>query len=346
LKTLKMSNNEIEKITNPRNFTSLTNLDLSNNKIKTFDGSMFVKLLDINLDKNNLVDFVFPPNCEVASLNDTSLEHLCVPPSSLKVLKIRNTYLKYLPSMNNGLEQLDMAYNMNIRNVPLLPNSLLSLHCEECALIRITSLPQFLVKMVAYKNNIYVIDCQFPTSLKVLNLSENRLYSIPSLPTGITDVNISKNLFETIPNIPSSVCKLDIRENKFNVPSIEIINALKTRKYLTLLNDNDNSKNDFYSKLDAIKEAKGTSSTPVYNVTHVGHTPTYNNIPYHHYPSPKPRKARGFRKNGVDFDSIYSLYNGRGYNSHNVYSSYPSYTITRADTNDPNYIKLGRDITI
>jgi len=81
---LNISNNMIEKINNPNN--TIKYLALNNNLIRSFKGSLFASLDNLEISYNNLEAIQFPPNLKICRISHNNIKNIQKIPNSLDVL--------------------------------------------------------------------------------------------------------------------------------------------------------------------------------------------------------------------------------------------------------------------
>ncbi|GEM_PF-2417297 len=94
------------------------------------------------------------------------------------------------------------------------PPFLTVMRFENCRLEKLPdSLPVFLVELVVKKAKLKRVPATLPPLLKILDLSQNPLRSLPQLPPFLRDLRVSGCCFEEVPRLPGTLTRLDMSMN-------------------------------------------------------------------------------------------------------------------------------------
>lgn len=188
--------------------------------------------------------------------------------TGLKSLTITHCPLSSIPALPDSLSYLRVAYDSSITSLPSLPNSLITLTCNNNNLTSLPQLPQGLVNLHTFYNpslhslgnlpsSLEYLHCSgdslgsfpyapnlkriyadgnqiasiatLPSQLELLSIEHNNLISLPPLPASIRFLYCSFNLLASFPELPDSIELLGLHEN--NISHIDSF-----PKYLRLLN--------------------------------------------------------------------------------------------------------------
>jgi len=229
LKKLDISSNRIFLLSYlPDNIVSL---NVSCNKISSFNGSLFTGLQILNISKNKLYYFQFPPNAREVDISNNYLNALNgIMPNSLIGLDCSKNKLVKLPTINDNLEVIDFTDNKIEDSLEITQNSSLkSIYGSHNLMSEITELPLKL-EVLELKSNFINAICDIPNGTISINLSNNNLSNFPKLPEGIKAVRLDNNIIENIGFVPNSVRILSLHDNFIPENDKEIADLLQRPK--------------------------------------------------------------------------------------------------------------------
>lgn len=241
LKRLDLEDNYLICLTSDNVPVTVEELYLKNNNIVIFDGDKFKNLKILDISRNKLEKFTFPPICRDCDISQNKIVEVGQFPECLKIFQASDNSLKTITDINKGLREIDISYNF-FDKLPELPDSLLILDCSENKINGIIQLPPKLKMLYAYKNNITGFK-NIPNSLELMDVSSNIFKSMPIFPeeSQIKVINVSDNWIESIDayTIPETVTKLKVRDNT----GITIPEQLFKRKNLKIKHDEEDTDN-------------------------------------------------------------------------------------------------------
>ncbi|MDN3675541.1 T9SS type A sorting domain-containing protein [Flavobacterium branchiarum] len=168
LRTLYISGSNISDLTGIQDFTALTTLEVSSNKLTSIDISKNTALESLNCGWNSLATLDISNNL---ALTDLSCYY-----NNLKTIDVsKQINLRYLSCGGNGLTSLDINKNINLVNLSCYTNKLTTIDTSK---------------------NIYLetIDC-IQNQITYLDLSNNtKLRRLECYSNDLTTLNLSKNL--------------------------------------------------------------------------------------------------------------------------------------------------------
>ena len=152
---------------------------------------------------------------------DINLSEYCLTdiPSQIKKIKFKNSEIKSIDQIHEGIEVIDCDGNY-IKNIDNLPTSIKVLICSNNELSSLNNLPEGLEYLDCHTNKITKL-VNLPKSLKYLHCNYNRIESINYLPSNLIKLDCSKNLLHKLPKLPDNLVKLNIKGNKFT--NLEVI---------------------------------------------------------------------------------------------------------------------------
>ena len=147
---------------------------------------------------------------------------------------------------NNVNETLDLS-NLNLKDIPNLPNNLKYLNINNNLIVNICNLPQSLLQLNCKFNRIKIIE-NLPTELLVLNCSNNLITKIINLPNKLNELNCNENYIHELPILPDSLNYIDITatyittitnipKNLMHLRFNETLVVLTYLQYTTLINN-------------------------------------------------------------------------------------------------------------
>lgn len=195
--TLNISNNHIKELYDHDLPKSLKSLDVSYNLLdeNSFDVKELTQLLKINLNENKLSKIeckAYPDSLEVLRLNNNSIQQVTEIPKKIIFLDLEA----------NGLEFFEVDQN-----------ELKKLYLENNKLKRLIKLSSSLRVLSAFNNDICYVD-YFPEDLISLDLSYNKLANLPELPYGLEKCELENNNLTHL-FFPTSIKVLNIENNRF-----------------------------------------------------------------------------------------------------------------------------------
>ena len=159
---LRVGNKKISNLSGIENFTSITNLWCSNNKIKSLDLSGNTKLTRLVCINNELGSLILTKNVDLDSLNCSN--------NQLKSLDLsQNINLKELDCADNELTVLDLTRNLGLGSLNCINNDIKSLDLNN----------NINLKKIFFKDNeLTTLDLTKNIDLVFLNCTNNKLKSI------------------------------------------------------------------------------------------------------------------------------------------------------------------------
>ncbi len=135
-----------------------------------------------------------------------------VPRPAIVRLDLSLQNLRQLPELPDGLITL-LCNGNRLVQLPVLPPSLINLFCSENRLIRLPELPQNLTMLWCYQNRLLRLP-ELPQGLRELSCGQNRLTRLPALPQGLINLFCSKNRLIQLPALPQDLRELICFENR------------------------------------------------------------------------------------------------------------------------------------
>lgn len=137
--------------------------------------------------------------------------------------------------INNTLDLFDL----NLYQLPKLPDSLHILRCDKNNLKRLPSLPNELTTLNCSLNQIGELPA-LPTSLVTLDCADNKLIHLPDLPSNIEFLFCGNNRLIKLPYLPPSLIFMFCEENPYLYISKELatryIHLTETPNYPDIMN--------------------------------------------------------------------------------------------------------------
>ena len=175
-----------------------------------------------------VLDMEFLPNipdeCEDLDIGINLISHIHSLPKNLRHLNLMFNRVSSLPPLPEGLISLDIYAN-KFNEIPTLPSSLKSLKLGANPIEKIPLLPSGLTLLHAYGCGLTDIhDLTLPVTLKDINLSTNSLTAIPCLDelNDLEVLDISENKLVSMPSIPKNLKFL----RKYDNPFTDAVNRL------------------------------------------------------------------------------------------------------------------------
>jgi len=223
--------------------------------------------LDINCVDVAAVDTIFMDAMPIYNL--TGLQYF----TGLKSLTITHCPLSSVPALPDSLTFLNVSYDSSITSLPSLPNSLITLVCNNNSLASLPQLPVGLINLSAFQNvslhnlgnlpssleylhcsgdslasfpyapnlkRIYASSNQissillFPPQIELLDIDYNEISSLPPLPASIRYFYCHMNLLTSFPELPDSIILLGLSSN--NISHID--SFPKCLKWLSISSNN------------------------------------------------------------------------------------------------------------
>ncbi len=104
-------------------------------------------------------------------------------------------------------------YNLQLRQLPELPDDLRILKCERNRLRVLPELPRGLERLDCGQNRLRVLPI-LPQSLTDLKCYSNELKELPELPQRLTELYCGSNILTTLPNLPDTLEDLACSSNR------------------------------------------------------------------------------------------------------------------------------------
>jgi Leucine-rich repeat (LRR) protein len=213
--TINVRSKHISNLSGVEYFTSLTNLDCSQNTISSLP-TLANSLTWLWCSNNALTGLpVLPSSLQILFADTNQLNSIPTPlPSGLVNFQVERNNLTTLPSVLPGtIKYLICGYNYLDSLPNALPPSLIYLYCYHNQL---TSLPTVLPNTIKY------LYCEYnglgylpalPTSLIYFLCGDNQITSIPPLPGSIIDLACQYNKLTALPALPNSLLYLYCFDN-------------------------------------------------------------------------------------------------------------------------------------
>lgn len=205
-------------------FSTFLNGSMDDMRAEKLKGKNKLVINDFTLCISNSGLKRIPENLDLSSLRvlDCTNNHLETLPNIPSLIELYCGYnkIKVLPELPKRLKILNCSNNqMDI--LPELPKSLKILNCSYNQLETLPALPN-LKELYAGNNRIERIQSAFgsersdifPTSLKVCNVSDNRLYHLPTLPHSLQLLECSYNHLQRLPELPETLVVLVCSNNQ------------------------------------------------------------------------------------------------------------------------------------
>lgn len=199
---------------------NLTNCEIMDNNIKTFDCSVI---------PDSLTYFRFCGNrCENFLMNNECLDALDISINYLTgVLQIPDS-ITVLDASENKIDGLKFGLkskicklsisSTSIRNIDNLPDSIMYLLSSKCFIDTIESLPKSLIHWECEYSSVQNIKCDFPNNIECVDLASNLLSDIPKLPDSIRELNLEDNDFMIVPTFNETIRIINLKRN-FKIPN-------------------------------------------------------------------------------------------------------------------------------
>ena len=228
--TINVRAKHISNLSGIEYFTSLKNLDCSQNTITALP-TLANSLIKLWCSNNALTSLpVLPASLQILFADTNQLNSISTPlPNGLVDFEVANNNLTTLPSVlpntikylicgYNYLDSLPSAlptsliylycYHNQLTSLPtLLPNSIKYLYCEYNGIANLPALPSALLYLYCYDNQIYSIPT-LPSSIILLGCQYNRLTALPALPNSLLYLYCFDNHIASLPTLPSSLINL------------------------------------------------------------------------------------------------------------------------------------------
>jgi len=104
------------------------------------------------------------------------------------------------------------CHNNLLQSLPKLPNSLLGIYCYGNHLSTLPKLPKTLERLYCSENDILKLP-KLPKTLNILSCHKNRLETLPTLPKSLSVLRCTNNHLQTLPNLPSTITNLSCFNN-------------------------------------------------------------------------------------------------------------------------------------
>lgn len=143
------------------------------------------------------------------------------------------TSFSEIPDYNDIVYLICSENNLQLEDIPKLPNNLIHFLCDYNNLTHLPELPDT-IRVVECKNNRLEILTKLPKQLKSLNCWNNRLKTLPRLPELLEQLICRNNQLIYLPELPKSLTSLECRNNNLAyLPKLP-----RTLKYLDCRNNN------------------------------------------------------------------------------------------------------------
>lgn len=206
LTTMDVSSNCIRDLNGIQYFTSLKNLNCTNNKIDTLLN--LPDSLQSLICAANWLTFIMeiPDSVTYFDCTQNQLDSLPTLPINIAYFDCHNNSLTSLPTLPNSIFYFDCSGNL-LTNLPSLPPFLTKLNCAQNQLAVLPSLPNTITAIYC-ENNLLDSLPVLPPALDTLNCGSNQLTSLPTLPSSLTDLECYYNQLTSLPTLPTSLITL------------------------------------------------------------------------------------------------------------------------------------------
>ena len=114
--------------------------------------------------------------------------------------------------MANKRKLLDLS-DLQLDELPKLPEDLQSLDCAKNNLTRIHNLPSGLIQLFCDNNDINELPSRLPNDLDILTCSNNNLTDLPDLPKRLSHLECNHNHLTSLSMIPDTLIELECAHN-------------------------------------------------------------------------------------------------------------------------------------
>ena len=228
---------------------SLTTIDFSGNKMRRLPRKLR-RLVTLNLSRNNIVEFPKKmamilssyKNLQILDLssNDmTTFPEILTKLENLKRINLSNNRLSSIPVFKPGVEVIDLTQNRFVE-VPECDSGLAVLMMDYNLVEEFSQNIEGLCRLYLNMNRLSRIEPSLVFErLEILEVSKNRLESVPNLSTfapNLKKFDGSLNMIVEFPVFPPSITEIVLNQNKIRT----LGDGLKELINLTKLDMNDN----------------------------------------------------------------------------------------------------------
>jgi len=195
------------------------------------DLSSFVWVTDLSLRHNKISKIIknyLPPNLEIFDISNNELDEIKGEDLLESITRLTLT--------TNHIIEFDGNQFPNIKKLSL-----------DCNAVKNFIFPPNIVKIDLSYNEISVL-ANPPESLKVLDITENKLHVLPKFSNNLQKLSVSRNLIKILPYLPDSVLELYATDNFI----VHIAKLPESLEILSLSNNRINKVDDFPPKLKHI----------------------------------------------------------------------------------------------
>lgn len=186
--SLNVSKSAITDLTGLQDFTALTSLEATDNKLTTINVAKNLLLTNLNVSKNQLTNVDVSTNNKLVTLNCST--------NAITALNISNNLsLSNLNCSNNVITTLDVSRHLELSNLNCSTNALTVLNVSKNTKLTILS---------ASINNLEDLDISKNTLVKEIDCAGNNLYNL-NLKNG-NNVNMERVIFGNFTENPNLLC--------------------------------------------------------------------------------------------------------------------------------------------
>lgn len=162
-----------------------------------------------------------------------------IPSGVVKLILSGNALLSASPELPESL----IEYNINntgITSIDNLPDEIEILYTCKCNIEIVNKLPKNLKVWKNFVSQTEKINCEFPVSLKSLDLYNNFLSEVPELGPNIVDVDLGDNDLILIPKCYPTIKSIDLKQNN-KLKTSDVEKLKKEIPHATILYDDPNN---------------------------------------------------------------------------------------------------------
>ncbi|MDF2435979.1 MAG: hypothetical protein K0Q95_355 [Bacteroidota bacterium] len=209
--TMNVSYDTICNLEGIQYFTSLKELNCSNNKIDTLL-NLPDSLKTLNCSVNRLIYIMeLPDSLNSFDCSMNSLDSLPLLPVHLINFNCNSNSLKRIPALPFTITSFDCSTNQ-LDSLPALPPNIPALNCYENQLVSLPALPDSLIS-INCRNNLLSALPALPLLLRILDCSTNSLTSLPVLPDSLSELICCFNQLTALPQLPDVLLTLSCGNN-------------------------------------------------------------------------------------------------------------------------------------
>ncbi len=184
----------------------------------------------------NLEEYLSSLPDDIEEIHISGQDFICIPSlerfKNLKYLDCTGNYLRNLPVLPETLIELQCKFN-KIVSLPILPKALKIL---DCSINRLTNLPELpkTIEELNCRGNLLTNLPQLPKTIEELNCSYNILINLPEIPNRMKKLNCSCNRLTNLPELPNTLENLFCSNNNLpfeDIDSWRTFNKFKSTYY-------------------------------------------------------------------------------------------------------------------